>query len=110
MKKLKFTDAACAHLQAYLSESEQAVAVRFSVRKSGCSGYKYVSTVITEVILGDILVNAEPACYVEPESLKALAGMIVDYKVGKFSSGLVYQNPNAQDICGCGESFKVDDD
>lgn len=110
MSELKFTAAASAHLQAYLSELENAVGVRFSVKKSGCSGFKYVSEVITEITEDDVLVLEQPACYVTKDSMPALLGMTVDYKVDKFGSSLVYINPNAKDICGCGESFRIIED
>ena len=110
MNKLKFTDAACQHLLSYLAQHEHASAVRFSVKKSGCSGFKYVSEAIDEPLADDVLVHSQPDCYVQESSLKALTGMTVDYKSDKFNSSLVYINPNAQDICGCGESFRIEDD
>lgn len=110
MSELKFTDAACVHIRSYLSEIEGAVGVRFAVKKSGCSGLKYVSEVITTISADDVLVLSEPKCFVAKNSLSVLTGMTVDYKVDTFGANLVYINPNARDICGCGESFRIVED
>jgi len=109
MSYLKFTDSALKHLSGYLVDAD-ALGVRFAVKHSGCSGYKYISEVMHAVKSEDILVHEAPDCYVDKASLKMLTGMTVDHKVDKFGSGLVYINPNAQGICGCGESFGIEDD
>lgn len=33
--------------------------------------------------------------------------MEVDYRDGRLESGFVFNNPNAENACGCGESFTV---
>lgn len=107
MVEVTFTDAAKQHLEQYLGSDK---AVRFSVRKSGCSGFKYVAEPITQAEPTDIKVCDAPCCYLAQDSVSALNGMTIDHKVSAVGSELVYHNPNAQDICGCGESFKVIDE
>ena len=36
-----------------------------------------------------------------------LKGMEVDHEGGLQGKGFVFRNPNAQNTCGCGESFSV---
>jgi iron-sulfur cluster assembly protein len=36
-----------------------------------------------------------------------LIGTILDYSGGLNGKGFVFQNPNADRTCGCGESFSV---
>lgn len=110
MKKITLTAAAKQHLSNYLKEHDSALAVRFSIRKSGCSGFRYVADVIEHVAPDDIKICDQPLSYVAPDSLQALSGMEIDHKVTSVGSELVYNNPNARDICGCGESFRVEDD
>lgn len=107
MVEVIFRTAALKHLDEFLNATPNAVAVRFSVKKSGCSGLRYVAETIDSVQTTDILVHSEPNCYVDEASALALNGMIIDHKVTKLSSELVYNNPNATNICGCGESFSM---
>ena len=43
----------------------------------------------------------------DPKSLLYLFGMQLDYSDALIGGGFQFQNPNAQDTCGCGKSFGV---
>lgn len=43
----------------------------------------------------------------DPKSLLYLFGMHLDYSDALIGGGFQFQNPNAQDTCGCGKSFGV---
>ena len=44
---------------------------------------------------------------VEKKSFLYLAGTILEYSGGLNGKGFVFNNPNAQRTCGCGESFSL---
>ena len=44
---------------------------------------------------------------VDPKSLLFISGMVIDFKDGLNGSGFVFNNPNAKNTCGCGESFSA---
>lgn len=43
----------------------------------------------------------------DPKSLLYLFGMNLDYSDALVGGGFQFQNPNAEDTCGCGKSFGV---
>jgi iron-sulfur cluster assembly protein len=43
----------------------------------------------------------------DAQSLLYLFGMKLDYSDALVNGGFQFQNPNAQDTCGCGKSFGV---
>lgn len=111
MTVLFLSDATKSHLRDYLAKEKNTIGVRFSVKSgSGCSGLRYEVKAIDSIVEGDIKVCSDPLCFVAKNSLFALEGMKVDLKKDNFGSELVYVNPKAKDVCGCGESFKVKDD
>ena len=44
---------------------------------------------------------------VDPKSMVYLDGTELDYKREGLNEGFEFNNPNAKDSCGCGESFTV---
>ena len=44
---------------------------------------------------------------VDKKSLLYLLGTTLDYSGGLNGKGFVFNNPNAQRTCGCGESFSL---
>ncbi len=111
---LTITPEAHAYLLGYLAEQDQAVGVRFSVKKAGCSGYRYVTECAKSRRDTDIAFEVDGlSCLMDESSRPMLASMTLDYKImGPGVAHLVYINPNATNACGCGESFSFigDDD
>ena len=93
--------------------AENALGLRLSVKKTGCSGFAYVPTIVTEQ-------NDKDICY-EISNLKifidvmwahVLDQLTIDYieeeKSGLKQKRLLFINPNESARCGCGESFHID--
>ena len=45
--------------------------------------------------------------FIDKKSLFFLGGSVLDYKDGLTGAGFKFDNPNASNTCGCGESFAV---
>lgn len=95
-------------------EKEQGVGFRLSVKKTGCSGYSYVPTVVTTVNEHDTtyLTDNGVTIFVDTAYLDMLQNITIDYieeeKTGLKQKRLVFTNPHESSRCGCGESFQVD--
>ena len=82
--------------------------VRLGVKEGGCSGLSYVITFGGEEAPGDeSFVQGEFTILVDPESLRVLRGLEVDFIDSLVGGGFRFSNPNATGSCGCGSSFKV---
>ncbi len=82
--------------------------VRVGVKSGGCSGLSYELKFDKSQDEGDkLFVDNEVKIVVDKRSVLYLAGTILEYSGGLNGKGFVFNNPNAQRTCGCGESFSL---
>ncbi len=82
--------------------------LRVGVVGGGCSGFNYDLDIVEKTQPTDIVFEAEglPVC-VDPMSAQYLKGTSIDYVDGLSGSGFKFNNPNAKNTCGCGQSFSA---
>lgn len=107
---LHLSDNAKRHLLACLSEQNNSKGVRFSVKKTGCSGLSYVVDYVTNVQDTDVILPFADtySLYIDRASYPYLKGLHIDYVKQGLNHKFVFDNPNQTGQCGCGESFTVD--
>lgn len=82
--------------------------VRVGVKSGGCSGLSYDLKFDHSKAEGDKLFeDNDIKIVVDKKSVLYLAGTILEYSGGLNGKGFVFNNPNAQRTCGCGESFSL---
>ena len=82
--------------------------LRIGVKGGGCSGFTYVLGFDAESKPTDKIFQIEEIkVYIDPKSLFFLSGTQLDFSDGLNGKGFVFNNPNAQKTCGCGNSFGV---
>ncbi len=82
--------------------------VRVGVKSGGCSGLSYELKFDKNQSENDkIFESNKIKIIVEKKSFLYLAGTILEYSGGLNGKGFVFNNPNAQRTCGCGESFSL---
>ncbi len=85
-----------------------AVGVKLSTPKRGCSGLAYSVDYVTEAKPFDERIDTPGGTlFVDGGSILYLIGSTMDWVEDDFTAGFVFQNPNAKGACGCGESFTV---
>jgi len=110
---IMITDAASAYIKKML-EKQHGVGFRLSVKKTGCSGFSYVPTIVEAAKPLDIEFETANGVkiFVDAEWLSVLEGLQIDYleedKSGLKQKRLVFSNPNESSRCGCGESFHLE--
>ncbi len=89
-------------------EKNEAIALRFAAKESGCSGFSYVMD-FARAIEGDDIVfeNFDVKVVIDPKSLSILDGTQIDYVAEGLNQTFKFSNPKATDECGCGESFAI---
>ena len=95
-----------AHL---MSEApDDAIGVKLSTPRRGCSGLAYsVDYVTSENAFDEKIETPGGTFYIDGASVLYLVGSVMDWREDDFSAGFVFDNPNAKGACGCGESFMV---
>ena len=82
--------------------------VRVGVKSGGCSGLSYELKFDSEIKKEDkIYEDNQVKIIVDKKSILYLAGTILEYSGGLNGKVFVFNNPNAQRTCGCGESFSL---
>lgn len=82
--------------------------VRVGVKSGGCSGLSYELKFDKEIGENDkVFEDNNIKIAVEKKSFLYLAGTILEFSGGLNGKGFVFNNPNAQRTCGCGESFSL---
>jgi|TARA_B100000768_G_scaffold168246_1_gene172979 iron-sulfur cluster assembly protein len=82
--------------------------VRVGVKSGGCSGLSYDLKFDKSQIKGDKLFEDNGVkIIVDTKSFLYLIGTTLEYSGGLNGAGFVFNNPNANRTCGCGESFSL---
>jgi iron-sulfur cluster assembly protein len=82
--------------------------VRVGVKSGGCSGLSYELTFDSQAGETDkVFEDNAVRIIVDKKSFLYLVGTTLEYSGGLNGKGFVFNNPNAQRTCGCGESFSL---
>ena len=82
--------------------------IRVGVKSGGCSGLEYVLKFDKEKTDADqIFEDNGIKIIVDKKSILYLAGTTLEYSGGLNGKGFIFNNPNANRTCGCGESFSL---
>ena len=82
--------------------------VRVGVKSGGCSGLSY--DLKFDNALGEddkLFEDKDVRIDVDKKSFLYLVGTTLEYSGGLNGKGFVFNNPNANRTCGCGESFSL---
>ncbi|MCK0179544.1 iron-sulfur cluster assembly accessory protein [Flavobacteriaceae bacterium S0862] len=82
--------------------------VRVGVKSGGCSGLSYDLQFDKQQQEGDkVFEDNGVKIIVDKKSFLYLIGTTLEYSGGLNGTGFVFNNPNANRTCGCGESFSL---
>ena len=82
--------------------------VRVGVKSGGCSGLSYDLKFDNQQLETDkIFEDNQIRIVVDKKSFLYLVGTTLEYSGGLNGKGFVFNNPNANRTCGCGESFSL---
>lgn len=102
---ISLSEGAARHLRQQLRQSN-ADAVRLRVVPAGCSGFGYKVETATAVADGDTVFESRGIrIVVDPDSLPRVHGTTLDLVKEGLARRIRFDNPNARQSCGCGESF-----
>lgn len=102
------TEKAAQRVVKFLTKRGKGIGLRVVVESAGCSGMAYK----LEFVDGQ---NPEDQRFdsfgvkviVDPKSLIYMDGTEIDYVREGLQEGFKFNNPNALEQCGCGESFSL---
>jgi iron-sulfur cluster assembly protein len=106
---ITLTPAAEARIAALMEKApDDAIGVKLSTPRRGCSGLAYSVDFVTEANPMDERIETPGGTFfVDGASVLYLIGSTMDWVEDDFTAGFTFENPNATGACGCGESFTV---
>lgn len=108
---IKVSDTAKVKIASLMQEEGTSIEnsyVRVGVESGGCSGLSYKLSFDGKQEENDRLFEDNGVrILVDKKSFLYLVGTTLEYSGGLNGKGFVFNNPNAQRTCGCGESFAV---
>jgi iron-sulfur cluster assembly accessory protein len=106
---LTLTENAQKAISRFITGSETPVGgLRISVTGGGCSGLQYGMVLEEKANDEDAVLEIEELkIFVDPLSAPMLNGVTVDFLDSMEGSGFKFDNPNATNSCGCGNSFSA---
>lgn len=103
---IAFTTDASAFLTAQLKKHPGSIGMRLAVTPAGCSGLRYRVEPVDTVVENDVMLDCGGLrVVVDPLSLPFIQGSTVRLAHEGLARRLRFDNPNARQSCGCGESF-----
>jgi iron-sulfur cluster assembly protein len=93
-----------------LAEAEgDVMGIRVGVKGGGCNGFSYVFEFANKAREDrDRVLDFDGLnIIVDVKSLELLRGATLDWETKLVGYGFKWRNPNARDVCGCGDSFEV---
>ncbi len=86
------------------------LALRVYVAGGGCSGLQYGMALDENIEADDQVFETNGVkMVVDSQSMRYIAGSVVDYVETGMGGGFKVENPNSTGGCGCGSSFSTED-
>jgi iron-sulfur cluster assembly protein len=87
---------------------EEGTVLRAGIKGGGCSGFEYVLEIIETPSSRDFVFEQDGLkIAIDPMSAQYLKGTTIDYVQKNLQVGFTFDNPNAKNTCGCGQSFQA---
>ncbi len=86
--------------------------LRLGVQQGGCAGLSYSAFIDDAISDADAVLyeQSELRIVADREFLHLIDGLNIDFSDDLVQPGFILKNPNAQRSCGCGSSFKANED
>lgn len=105
---ITITENAADHIRKFLTKRGKGEGIRIGVKTSGCSGMAYTLEFVDKIQPEDQVFEQNGVkVFIDPKSMVYLDGTQVDFAKEGLQEGFKFENPNAKESCGCGESFHV---
>lgn len=112
-KGINFSEKGAEKVREFLDSQDadtSAAGLRVGVRGGGCSGFQY-QLAFDEQRDGDAIFEAAGLkILVDAQALPYVDGSEIDYVDSLQGAGFQVNNPNVVAACGCGSSFRVEDE
>jgi len=106
---VSLTDNAAKHITEMLEQRGRGIGLRLGIKTYGCSGFGYDVGYADEISANDsVFESCGVKVVIDKTKLNLVDGLVIDFvKNNVLNEGFEFRNPNAKNLCGCGESFNL---
>ena len=105
---VRLTEAASLEVKQLLAnDPREGIGLRLGVKGGGCSGLSYLVDFDHPTEQDHIQEESGFKVFIDPKSSLYLKDSFIDFQGGISGKGFQFENPNAQNSCGCGSSFAI---
>ncbi len=106
---ISLTDGAVDQLEKIMKEQDipEDHGLRVGVKGGGCSGFSYLLGFDKKKENDQVYDVKGIRVFMEKSHAMYLLGIEIDFVNGLNNRGFSFNNPNADDVCGCGTSFSA---
>jgi Fe-S cluster assembly protein SufA len=105
---LTITESAARQIIHLVKQDPDAKGLQLAVKQSGCAGFAYVLDLTKTPASDDLTFERDGAkLFVPLKAMPFIDGTEVDFVREGLNQIFKFNNPKAQNACGCGESFGV---
>lgn len=105
---ITLTDVAAKKIAKYIEKRGKGIGIKIGVKTTGCSGLAYtIEYVDTIDPMDHLFEQKDTKIFISPKNIPYLSGLEINFKRNGLNEGFEFNNPQARDLCGCGESFRV---
>lgn len=108
---ITLSQAAAEEIQRLKSKQKQPnLLFRLTVKSGGCSGWFYDMSFSNEQTLTDcdrIFTCKDIKVVLDTKTIEQIQGLKIEYSEDLMGGGFRFYNPQADNVCGCGNSFST---
>lgn len=90
---------------------EDGAGIRISLKRSGCSGWKYETKVQPKFAATDerLTLSSGIVFFIPREDVLEVDGLVISLEGDRLGKKIVFRHPSIVGACGCGESVTLKD-
>lgn len=105
---MKITNAAAQQILFLMKQEKICQGIKIKIKKSGCAGFKYELQLSKKKNHKETSITIKKITFfIEKKWVIFLTHLKIDFIKNKLNYNFTFQNTNAVNICGCGESFNI---
>ncbi|CAL4318931.1 iron-sulfur cluster assembly accessory protein [Buchnera aphidicola] len=112
-KGISLTQTAYKKIKNLIKKHQNIKGIQINIKKSGCAGFRYYLSLIyleTQINKKNFYIyqNQDAKIYIKNENMKLIDGTKIDFvESDGINMSFKFNNPQAKESCGCGESFNI---
>ncbi len=108
---VQLTQSAIKHIKNIIARRGSGLGFYLKLKTSGCSGFSYAPEIVDQVPENTEQLQQDGLpIFIASDCVAMVKGTVIDLQEKSLGQvQLIFNNPQAKNECGCGESFNVDE-